>query len=254
MPLITFTSDYGSNDHYVAAVKAKLLHADPGTNLVDISHDIPPQDIAQGAFILRNTYQDFPLGTIHLIAVDTTSALKNRFIVARINHHIFIAPDNGILSIIIDQKPDELVLISENIKDSFPGKNIMADAAVKLYQGYSFNVIGKNTEDYKIIKEREVSFGEDKISGHVLYIDHYGNAITNITKKIFQSLQKTRSYTITFKREHINSIHSTYNEVAEADCLVLFNSDGFLEIAINQGSAYQLLGLRYDDSVNIIFQ
>ncbi len=254
MPLVTFTSDYGLQDHYVAAVKAKLLNADITTQIVDISHLINPLDVAHGAFIIKNVYKDFPKGSIHFVAVGTTAAQNDRFVAVEINQHFFVAPDNGILSMINNGEPLKASLFSENIKDSFPAKNIMAEAVIKLRKNQTLDVFDNNFLDYKETKNRVISFKDDNISGHIIHIDYYGNAITNISEDIFQAVRHDRSYTISFKRENINRIYHSYNEVGEADCVTLFNAANLLEIAIKQGSAYQLLGLRFGDAVNILFQ
>jgi len=254
MPLVTFTSDYGLQDHYVAAVKAKILSDDTTTQIIDVSHLVNPLDVAHGAFIIKNVYQDFPKGSIHFIAVGTTAAQCDRFIVAEIDEHFFVAPDNGILSMISNGEKLKASLISENVKDSFPAKNIMAEAVFKLRTHKSLDVFNNSFLDYKETKNRIASFKDDNISGHIIHIDYYGNAITNISEDIFHAVRHDRGYTISFKRENINRIYHSYNEVGEADCVILFNAANLLEIAIKQGSAYQLLGLRFGDAVNIQFQ
>ncbi|MFK7900229.1 MAG: S-adenosyl-l-methionine hydroxide adenosyltransferase family protein [Cyclobacteriaceae bacterium] len=254
MPLITFTSDYGLKDHYVASVKATLLQLDIHTPIIDISHQVPSHNLAYAAHVIRNVYQQFPLGTIHILAIDTTSSKDYLFLAAKINDHIFVGPNNGILSIIGDNTPDEVVILNTSKKSSFPGKECLAEAALKLYQGFSFSVIGKPTTKFVTVKNKEVNHQNNKISGQVIHIDNYGNAITNITKDLFDALNSTLSLSVTFKRELLTSIHTTYNEVNEADCVAFFNNANLLEIAINQGSASQLLGLRYDDPIEITFQ
>jgi S-adenosyl-L-methionine hydrolase (adenosine-forming) len=249
-------SDFGMSDHYVSAVKAKILSINPGLRIVDISHNIEPFNLAHAAYVLKSVFRDFPKGTIHLISVNSHAEKTSRYLTAKLEDHVFVAPDNGIISLISEQEPGMIAELFNNIDSntSFPAKNILAKAAAMLASGSAINDVGAYTKEYFRRVDRKFRATKKQISGNIIRVDHFGNLITNIEKEVYNILGKDRKFTVQFGREKTNKINLNYNEVDDGDCFVVFNDLGLLEIGINKGHASNLLGLKYDNPVNIIFE
>lgn len=256
MAIITFMSDFGMSDHYVSAVKAKILSMNPSLRIIDISHEIEPFNIAHAAFVLKHVFRDFPKGTIHLVAVNSHGEKNNRYLCLKIEDHFFLGPDNGIFSLICESEPGMIAELFNNENDnmSFPAKNILAKNAAMIASGSSMNDIGAFTKDYIQKIDRKFRASKKQISGNVIHVDHYGNLISNIEEEVFNIIKKDRKFIIQFGREKIDKINKSYNEVDDGDCFVIFNNLGLLEIGINKGNASRLLGLNYDSAVSIIFE
>ena len=256
MAIITFMSDFGMSDHYVSAVKAKILSINPGIKIVDVSHNIEPFNLAHAAFVLKSVYRDFPVDTIHLVAVNTHAERNNRYLAAKIDDYNFVNADNGLLGLICEKEPTMLAELfqSADSSASFPAKNVMAKAAAMLASGSNLNDVGSYTKDYVRRIDRKFRATKKQISGNVIRVDHYGNLITNIEEEVFNILIKDRKFEVQFAREKAEKINYSYNELDDGDCVVVFNDLGLLEIGINKGNASKLLGLQYDSPVNIIFK
>ncbi len=255
MAIITFMSDFGMSDHYVSAVKAKIISINPGLRICDISHYIEPYNIAHAAFVLKSVFRDFPKGTIHLIAVNSHGEKVKRYMASKIEDHYFVGADNGLFSLICESEPTMIAELfgSEGDNTSFPAKNILAKAAAMLASGSSMNDIGSYTRDYVRRIDRKFRATKKQISGNVIKVDHYGNLITNIEEEVFEILKKERPYSVQFGREKVEKINTSYNDLDDGDCFAIFNDLGLLEIGITRGNASKLLGLRYDSPVNIVF-
>ena len=255
MAIITFMSDFGMSDHYVSAVKAKILSINPSLRIFDICHQIESFNIAHAAYVLKSVYKDFPKGTVHLIAVNSHGEKNNRYLTSKIDEHYFVGPDNGLFNLISEKEPTMIAELfnNEGNHTSFPAKNILAKAAAMLASGSAMNDVGAYTKDYIRKIDRKFRATKKQISGNVIKVDHYGNLITNIEKEVFNILRKDRRFLIQFGREKAEKINKSYNELDDGDCFVIFNDLGFLEIGINKGNASKLLGLKYDSPVNIVF-
>jgi len=254
MALITFTSDFGDGDYYVPAVKAKMLSINPQLNIIDISHSINTYDIAHAAFILRAVYKGFPKGTIHLMALNGTSNMTDGFIGIKLEDHIFVGPNNGVLSLLTDQDPGIIVQFADiHLKDSiFPTKDILAPIAAKVASGAAIHDFGSPLMQMKKMIPRQFKATRKQIIGHVVRVDNYGNLLTNISKEIFDKLNPGK-FSIEFSRESLTNLNKTYDHVEPGDCFAIFNSLELLEIGINHGHGADLLGLRLDSPVFINF-
>lgn len=255
MAIITLLTDSGETDHYVAAIKAKILSANPGVKIVDITHQIPSCDLAQAAFVLRSVFRDFPKGTVHLIGVHAAGQKGDLHIAAKIEDHYFIGTDNGFFGLLGELTAQGVVDINsiKPIQSTFPEKDIMAGAAAKLASGMKLSDLGQPIPNFKRMIDRHVKATRKLISGHVIRVDNFGNLITNIPKDTFDILSKDKNYTIQIGREIHRRLYDNYYQVEPGESLVLFNSLGLLEIAINQGNASELLGMAYDSTVLITF-
>ena len=253
MPIVTFTSDFGTSDHYVAAVKATLLSAKSDIQLVDISHDIAPFDIAHMAYTLRSVYQKFPAGTIHLIATNANDTQQDVLLLSEINGHFFVAPDNGVISLLTDRPLAAVYQWTGAPATNFPSLKA-AQLAAQLAQGGKPENLGSLAESYTQLMLRQPKATRREISGHVIRVDHYGNLVTNIKKQDFDILSRDRAFSLHFGREQSDTVHQSIGQVEPGEAFFIFNQEGLLLIGINQGHASQLLGLNFDSPVYIQFR
>lgn len=280
MSIITLTTDYGWKDHFVGALKGKILSEYPEATIVDLSHDIDPFNTAEASYVIGAGYSSFPEGTVHLIGVDAEMNKENRHVAIQWNGHFFVCADNGIMGLVMQKiLPEKMVAI--NIHDRFPGAFTDLDVFVKvachIAKGGTLNVVGKDINDIKQPTELQPVIATDKnsIKGYVVYVDHFGNVVTNITEKMLNDTAKGRSYELVLNtrgrvgnRSNIRQIRKKYSDIAsgnnpikyyEGEKLAIFNEAGFLEIAIfrsnpnTTGTAASLLGLGYRDVVTINF-
>ncbi|WP_288955587.1 SAM-dependent chlorinase/fluorinase [uncultured Polaribacter sp.] len=274
MSLITLTTDFGTKDHFVGAVKGAIYSELSDAKIVDITHEISPFNITETAYILKNSYKSFPEGTIHIIGVDSELSRDNKHIALELDNHFFVCPDNGLISMIASEiKPTKIVEINihDRIESSFPVLDVFVQVACFIARGGNLTVIGKEIQEFKKLVEIQpkVNQAQNQIIGGVLYIDNYGNVITNISLKMFQDIGKGRRFKASARRYSFSKIFTKYNEVAgdsahdsiqyDGSKLAIFNSAGFLEIAIYRsnlatvGGASTLLGLNYRDPITIEF-
>lgn len=261
MGIITLTSDLGSKDHYVASVKGRILSLDNKATIVDITNDIPPFDINQASYVIENAFHHFPEGTVHIVGVHPSAYDRVRHLAIQYRGHYFIGADNGIFSLLFQEKPEKIHLVDSHVEGNEPNfeiRDIFSVAAVHLSNGGDIKDLG---ERGLILTERaklNPIVNSDVIKGHIIYIDSYENAITNITKEMFDKATLGRDYeifanpTCTFK-----NVRKRYNEVPIGEKVALFGSNGKLEIGINQynhehhGGASSLLGIKIKDVVRI---
>lgn len=256
MAIITFMSDFGHRDHYVAAVKAKILSINPNINILDISHNIEHFNIPHAAFVLRSVFRDFPKGTVHLVSVSFPTREKDKMIAMKLEEHYFVGADNGLFSLLSDKDPTVVVELrpDTNYSQIFPDKTLLATSAVSLASAGSIYNLGKQMKEIKVMRNRQLKVTKEQIVGHVIHSDNYGNLITNIGRDIFEKMRNNRSFNVQFGVENLDVISESYDAVENGDCLLLFNSSNLLEISISQGNASELLGIGYDSPVSISFQ
>lgn len=256
MAIITLLTDSGTNDHYVAAIKAKILSVNPGIRIVDITHAIAPCDLAHAAFILRGIFRDFPKGTVHLVGVHSTGNRMDAAIALQVEDHFFVGADNGLFGLVTDRTQQNVVELNtlNTTTTTFPEKDIFAPVAARLASGVNITSLGKPLASFKKMIDRQMKATRKQITGHVLRVDNFGNLLTNITKEAFEVLSQDKVFTIQFGGEKFRKIHTQYNQAEEGECFIVFNSLGLLEIGIYKGNASELLGLEYDSVVNILFE
>jgi S-adenosyl-L-methionine hydrolase (adenosine-forming) len=255
MAIVTLLTDSGESDHYVAAIKAKIISVNPGIRIEDISHKIGPSDLAHAAFVLRAVFRDFPKGTVHLVGVDASGNRGDIPIALQLEDHFFVGCDNGLFGLISDKSHQQLAELNtiNPIQTTFPERDIFAPAAAKLASGMSITNLGKPMPSFKKMIDRQVKATKKQIVGTVVRVDSAGNLITNIHKDVFELLSANKSYTIQFGGEKFRKVQLHYNQSEQGECFIVFNSLGLLEIGIYKGNASQLLGLGYDSVVNITF-
>jgi S-adenosylmethionine hydrolase len=275
MAIITLTTDFGEKDHFAGAIKGAIYTELPQIRIVDISHSISPFNISEAAYIIQNAYRSFPKGTIHVIGVDSELNQENKHIGVKLDDHYFICANNGIMSMICTEiAPEKIVEINihDKIQTSFPVLDVFAKVACHIARGGTLEVIGKTISEIKPIKNVVPYVNEDKsqIIGSVIYIDNYGNVVTNIKKSFFETIQKGRNFEISARSYKFKTIYRKYSDFVnfeipedkrhdEGRGLVVFNSGNFLEIAVYKsnsatvGSASTLMGLNLMDTVSINF-
>lgn len=257
MAIITLTTDLGLKDYYVSAVKGSILSQLPDVSIVDITHLIPSFNIQEAAYVLKNSYQNFPEGTVHIIGVDAEATVQTPHIGLLVSGHYFIGADNGMFSLMFDKVPDKIVelnIVSENSNPTFPTRDIFVKAACHLARGGKLDLIGTAKQGVnERIMFRPVTVG-DSIKGSIIYIDWYSNVVTNITRNLVKEVGKGKQFTIRFGSHEITQISKTYNDVVEGEILAMFNAAGHLEIAMNRGKASQLLNLHMGDTITLLFQ
>lgn len=255
MAIITLTTDFGLKDHYVSAIKGAILSQFPSAAIVDISHNIEKYNLLEASYILKESYPNFPAGTIHIIGINTELAISGGYILVKQYDHYFIGADNGIFSLLFEETPQLIreLEVEKDQKLSFPTRDIFVKAACRLVNGEDFNSIGKPKEDLlQRIPFRAASMG-DNIRGSFVYVDSYDNVTTNIDRQLFDQIGKNRPFIIELARVAIAKVSNEYSDVPEGEVLAIFNASGYLEIAMRNGKASGLLNLKINDSITIRF-
>jgi len=275
MPVITLTTDFGSKDHFVGSVKGALNNEISNVNIIDISNEISPFNIIEGAYIIENSYKNFPEGSIHIIGVDSEKTPEKKHLVIKLDGHFFICADNGIMSLVANRiKPEKIIDINihNSSSSSFTVLDVFVKVAAHIYRGGSIDLVGKKTDQLKELYDINPILNEknNEITGNVIYIDNYENVVTNISKLVFEKFGKSRPYVINARNYKFNSIVNSYSESIkfnvkkelrkeEGKKIALFNKANFLELAIYKsnpiitGGASSLFGLKYRDVVTIKF-
>ncbi len=276
MAIITLTTDFGLKDHFVAVLKGSIYSELPDAKIVDISHDIIPFNIQECAYILENTYKSFPKGTIHIVGVDSEATPENKHVAALINGHFFISANTGVIGLITSEMTPEKVVeinLPDSIANSFPVLNVFVQVACHIARGGTLEIVGKPLNELKDLREFSPRIAEDgkKIVGSVIYIDNYGNVITNIRKNLFEAYRNGRDFELLVRNHKIKKIYKAYNDFIDytldknqrkgaGDLLAIFNSSDYIELAIFKsnlntvGGASTLLGLDYRDTIIVDFQ
>jgi S-adenosylmethionine hydrolase len=248
MPLITLTSDIGQKDYLAGAIKGQLLQTVPACTIVDISHDLTPFNYPQAAYVCRNAIKNFPDYSFHIVLVNLFGNKSNHLLLAFHNQQYIICADNGLLTMIAEEKPEIIVGIpmqKTSASNALLTTCIIGQTIQAVTNGQSLHKIG--IPDISIDEKNPLlpMLGENWIEGQIIFIDHFENVVVNITREAFEAQRKGRKFSIAFKRDEvIDKISDTYTDVPEGEKLALFNSAGYLEIAINKGNAAGLLGLQ----------
>ncbi|MEM7654644.1 MAG: SAM-dependent chlorinase/fluorinase [Bacteroidota bacterium] len=259
MSIVTLTSDLGDNSHYPAIIKGVILSLFPDIQLIDVTHNIPSFDLMQAAYVIKHTYPAFPKGSIHLIAIDPEHGTTHTGVVMEHEGHFFIAPNNGILSLISDGQVQEghaienEGLIATQYPLSFRAARVFGPTAAFLASGGSLSEIGRSIPLHDL-RWGAPSYTSDCLRGKIIHIDKFGNAITNIRKDGFLQLKQERRFEIFIRSVRLKRIVNTYSDVGKADALAIFGGSNHLEIAMREASAAELLGLKVHDMITIEFQ
>lgn len=258
MAIITLTSDWGTTDYYVAAVKGTILSKLPNATIVDITHEITPFNIPQAGFTLKNCFRCFPSGTIHIIAVDTIESMDRPHVVVKAEGQYFISTDNGIFSHILDGKYDEAVYIDvpqDSDSFTFATRDRFAKVAVMIANGEPLSNIGARRERLNVGGAFCAVAHGNTIEGVVMYIDSYDNLITNISKELFEKERRGRDFTIMVKGDlyTVDEISDSYLDVDVVDLVAIFGSHGYLELALSKAKLASLCGIELASTIKVVF-
>lgn len=260
MSIITLTTDFGERDHYVGVMKGVILQLAPKATVVDITHLIPPQNILHAAFTIRQSWSWFPPGTIHMVVVDPGVGTSRRIIAGRYNERFFIAPDNGVISLVHHAFRPEAVHVVRRLPGgqavpsaTFHGRDIMAPIAAMLANRGRLDEVGPATDHLDVLDLPKPQHGANgRVEGQIIYIDQFGNCISNIPRTALGAAMNTHyAHRVTAGEHEVGPIQHTYADVKVGEAVALIGSTEQLEIAVNQGSAAERLALRVGSPVII---
>jgi len=269
--VITLTTDFGHDDGYVGTMKGVMATIAPGVPLIDITHSIRPQAVAEAAYVLWASLPYFPSGSVHLVVVDPGVGTARRAIVSRTAWGVLVGPDNGVFSYVWAAAPPDLIVALENrqyrrgkVSSTFHGRDIFAPAAAHIAAGVPLECFGRVVTDAERLPLPLIEISPGRIRGNILHIDRFGNAVTSIGRlnwtapdldlvPAFGPQSSVRldpdEVTVSVRGRTLSQIHYTYGEVASGDPVALVGSEGLLEIALNRGHAAEALGLAVGDDV-----
>lgn len=259
LPVVTLLTDFGTADYFVAAVKGVILTINPSATIVDITHQIPPQDIESGAFTLMTCYRDFPAGTVHVAVVDPGVGSARRGIVLSTGSQYFVGPDNGLFSYILDcERSHKTFHITEEkyfrqpASTTFHGRDVFAPVAAALSQGVKPNKFGPRITDEVRLRSLSPVKRNAKLEGRIIHIDRFGNCVTNFTRADLPDAKRLlvkRRVVEAFRQFYGDEERSKNKSKAESELFAIWGSAGFLELSVNRGSAAALLKAKRGDPV-----
>lgn len=244
--VVTLLTDFGGRDPYVAAMKGVILRADPRAQIVDLSHQVPAHDVLAGSFVLAEAAPHFPPGTLHVVVVDPGVGTGRSILVARFGDQRYLFPDNGVITFVADRLPLRWILSVRNHdylppvdpSMTFHGRDIFAPLAGRILQGLDPRKLGPQPESYKLLDLPGHVEETGAMVGQVIYIDHFGNLVTNLPRSRAGELWKTPELLHVWCRgRDVGPLQGTYAFVAPGETVALFNSMGLVEVAVNQGRA-----------------
>lgn len=275
MSIITLTTDFGLKDYFVGALKGKILSELKEVTIVDLSHNIDLFNTLEASYCIEAAYANFPKGTIHIIGVDSERVADVQHVAMQWDDHFFICADNGILNSLLQKKVAQKIVainIHDRLQNNASDMDVFVAVACHVARGGLLNVIGKELSELKSFNSVSTTISSDlnTLKGQIIYIDSFGNCVTNISQKQFIEIAKNRTFEIRVKNKKITRIHKNYSDFPmvenkqlrdfEGDFLALFNENNFLEIALYKsnpktvGSAATLLGLEFRDVITIQFK
>lgn len=258
--IITLTTDFGSQDYYVGAMKAVILGISEKVRLVDISHDLPPQDIMAGAWVLKNTAFLYPKKTIHLAVIDPGVGSHRRPVLVKVEDQFFIGPDNGLFSLVVEGKEHQVFELGNRkywrdaVSPTFHGRDIFAPVAAWLSEGVPVHDLGAELSELTTYRWARPISDEEGVQGWVMHIDRYGNLITNIPEAMIGKYDPHSSFKIYAGNTILKKISGSFSDVPDGEAVALIGSSGMLEIAINKGNAMTMLGIEKGAPVSLVIQ
>lgn len=257
-PIVTLTTDFGNKDPYVACMKGVILSICPEATIIDITHDISKFDIEEAAYILYRAYSFFPPGTIHVCVVDPGVGTERKPIAIKTRRYIFVGPDNGVLTIAAEDDGIEDIRVIESryvmlseVSYTFHGRDIFAPAAAWIALGYPLEMLGRSIDRIDVVKFDKPQISGGKVIGRIIYVDSYGNLVTNIKWDLIKDRvtfgEKVRLYYM--GNEVSIPLSRSYGEAPLGELVLIPGSGGFMEISVNMGNASEKLGLKKGDQI-----
>ena len=256
-PVIALLSDFGTRDHYAGTMKGVMIGICPDVTLIDITHEITPHDVMEGALQLAASCRYFPAGTIFLAVVDPGVGSPRKGIAAEAGDYRFVAPDNGVLTEVFrDVPPKRVVELTERryarptVSRTFEGRDRFAPAAAWLAKGIQLSALGRTITTYQQLEIPQPVAGE-ALAGVVLLIDRFGNLVTNIDRRTFEAFSRGQSVALSVAGHPVAGVVATYADIHQGEVCALFGSSEHLEFAVNGGSAAAALGVARGAAVEI---
>jgi S-adenosylmethionine hydrolase len=255
-PVITLLTDFGTEDYYVASVKGTILKINPGCTLIDITHQVRPHDIEEGAFILANAYSCFPRGTIHLTVVDPEVGSSRNPILLVTENYFFVGPDNGLFTFcLLKERVKEAFALTNKkfflsrVSTTFHGRDIFASVAGYLSLGTKPRAFGREIKSWVKLPFRKPNIGKRELTGEIFHVDIFGNLVSNIGEEEVSNFTKGRSFAIRIGKTSLQGLKKSYWEVRKGEPLALIGSGGYLEVAVREGSARKVLKAQRGDPI-----
>lgn len=253
MPVITLLTDFGDKDNFVGVMKGVIATIAPKVDIIDVCHHIPAQDVSAGAFCLKTAYAYFPKGTIHVVVIDPGVGSKRQPLLVKTKDYYFIGPDNGVLSLALDElRVVDIVRLNNAtfhlpcVSNTFHGRDIFCAVAAHIANGTPYRKCGTRVKYYKKIVLPKPHITPSSIYAQIIYIDRFGNLITNISHDDSKKLVRPR---ITIRKRVVRGIEKSYAHTPAGEALAIWGSSGFLEIAVNKGNAQKQLKAKIGDKV-----
>ena len=258
--VITLTTDFGLRDYYVSAMKAVMLGIAPEVRLIDVSHDIPSQDIMAGSWVLKNSAMLFPSKTVHAVVIDPGVGTERNPIALQVEDQYFVGPDNGIFSLLTADREYTAVRLTkreylrEHPSSTFHGRDIFAPAAAHLSRGVPLRELGEPLEELVSYRWMQPIADKDGIQGAIIHIDKFGNLVTNIPEVLIRERVWGRNIKIYVGNVILDNLSNTFGNVAEGEPVAYVGSAGMLEVGINKGNAEEMLGVQKGAQISIVLQ
>ena len=258
-PTVALLSDFGTRDHYAGTMKGVVLGICPDVTLVDISHDIPPHDLQFAALELAAACPYFPAGSIFLVVVDPGVGSARRGVAAEAGDYRFVAPDNGVLTVVFQRMPPKRVVeLTERryarptVSQTFEGRDRFAPAAAWLAKGIQLSALGRPVSEYTLLDIPVPTVADGSIQGAVLRVDHFGNLVTNIDRRAFDRIAASGAIEIDVGGHSVGRLVEPYADIADGEVSALFGSTDPLEFAANSASAGERLGITLGAEVRVL--
>jgi len=249
----------GTQDHYVGLLRGSIYKQYPEVTVVDLTHHVRPFFVPGAAMVVKNSFRDFPKGTVHLIGVNPNRTAQIDHLAVEYKGHFFVGADNGMFPLIFEEQPKRVFNLSRvaetAVSTLFPTKDVLAVAACHIAKGGIMEILGEPATIKNELKGFVPIIDGNTIRGLAIHIDVYGNIITNINRQLFEAVRNERPFQIRFRnKQHvINKIYTSYSDVVSGEKMAVFGASGFMELAINKSNASQLLGVKQEDLVSVTF-
>jgi len=259
LPLVTLLTDFGVRGPYVAAMKGAILRGCPQAQIVDITHEIPAHDVVTAAFVLAQAAPQFPPQALHVVVVDPGVGTDRAILAARLGDHLFLVPDNGAITLVQETMPLLALHVCRNTRyvperasATFHGRDIFAPVAGHILSGLNLAELGPRPDTYRLFDLPDPAAGDNRIAGEVIYVDHFGNLVTNIPESLVAgTFSDPTSLTASCNGHQVGAMAGAYGFVDEGEGLAIFNSMGLVELAVNRGRADEFFEARVGAAVEL---
>lgn len=258
--IVTLTTDFGLQDYYVSAMKAVMLGIAPEVRLVDISHEVPDQDIMAGSWVLQNSAPLFPSNSVHLVVIDPGVGTDRNPIALKVDDQYYVGPDNGIFSLLTEDKEFEAVRLTNSDywhtkrSNTFHGRDIFAPVAAHLSNGVPLNELGEPLNELKTYRWASPIADKDGLQGWIIHIDKFGNLVSNLKESLIEDVIGDQSVKIYVGNMILDELLPTFGSVPEGEPVAYIGSSGMLEVGINKGDAAEMMSVKKGAPISLVLQ